>query len=148
MSIESTPVRRADRASIVPGFAGRTALSLCVLVVAASCDRGPDAQALAELQAKCDRAVADWLQKQGSLGADYAAEPHYDHGGQRCLAHVRGGATAETQFETVVDVQHDRILAGCSAVREAVGDTACQVNGEPVSRAAGRKTIDRLTGQR
>lgn len=136
---------RASRAAMI---VARATLALGVLAGAAGCERGPDAQTLAGLQATCDRAVAGWLQKQGTLGADYAAEPHYDHGAQRCLAHVRGGATPETQFETVVDVQHDRILAGCSAVREAVGDTACQVNGESVSRAAGRKTIDRLTGQR
>jgi hypothetical protein len=47
-------------------------------------------------------------------------------------------------------VQHDRILAGCSEVHEAVADTACQVNGESVSRAAGRnhRSADRtaLTG--
>jgi hypothetical protein len=138
-----------DRRGPAASRAARAVAMLALAVLAgAGCDRGPDAQASAGLQATCEREVAGWLEKQVSLGAAYTAEPRYDHEGQRCLAHVSGGEQPGTRFDTVVEVQHDRILAGCSDAREAVGDTPCQVNGEPVSREAGRRTIDRLTGRK
>lgn len=125
----------------------RRCVALALLLLVGGCERGPTEDQLAGLADDCARDVDAWRAKQDSLGAAYDARAHYDTQAARCVAHVRGSDAAGAQFESVVDVRLDRVIAGCSDVREAVGDTPCQVGGQPASRAAGRKTIDRLTGQ-
>ena len=128
-------------------IAALTTLLTLSAVLNAGCERGPDPAEIAAKQAGCNRQVADWQRRQETVGAAYEAKAHFDAGSGRCLAHVVGGETAANRFESVVDVGNDVVIAGCSAVREAMGDTPCQVNGEPASGPAGRMTIKRLTGQ-
>jgi hypothetical protein len=126
---------------------GATAFALLLMLTATGCERGPSAEDVAQQESACHRQVTDWVGKQKGLGAIYDARPYYDAQRDRCIAHVRGGDAPASRFEAVVDVQQDRVIAGCSEAREAVGDTPCQVDGKPASRSAGRLTIDRLTGQ-
>jgi hypothetical protein len=123
-------------------------LGLALGLTLAGCDRGPSQQQIAAATAACVEQVDGWLAKQGGLGATYEATPHYERKGARCYAYVRGGDSPANHFESVVDVEHDRVVAGCSETRAAMGDTPCQVNGEPASGSAGRMTIERLTGGR
>jgi hypothetical protein len=122
-------------------------MTLASAVSLGGCERGPSAEQRAALAATCEHDVDAWRARQDSLGAAYDARAYYDHAAERCVAHVTGGEAVGTRFESVVDVRRDRVIAGCSEVREAVGDTPCQVDGQPASGSAGRMTIDRLTGR-
>jgi hypothetical protein len=136
------------RTPAAAGWILRASSSALLLALAAGgCDRGPAPGDTAKLQSDCERQVDAWVSRQQGFGATYDAQPYYDARAGRCLAHVRGGETPASRFESVVDVQQDRVIAGCSAAREAVGDTPCQVDGKPASGSAGRLTIDRLIGR-
>jgi hypothetical protein len=121
--------------------------ALLLALVASGCERGPAPGDTAKLQAACERQVDAWVGRQQGFGATYDVQPYYDARSGRCLAHVQGGDAPASRFESVVDVQRDRVIAGCAAAREAVGDTPCQVDGKPASGSAGRLTIDRMIGR-
>lgn len=136
------------RTSVGAGSILRASSSALLLaLVASACERGPAPEETAQLQSACEREVDAWVSRQQGFGATYEAQSYYDARTGRCLAHVRGGDAPASRFESVVDVKQDRVIAGCSAAREAVGDTPCQVDGKPASGSAGRLTIDRLTGR-
>lgn len=118
-----------------------------LLLALAACERGPSAEEVAARESSCRASVAAWEKKQGALGATYQARALIDGKTLRCLAYVEGGDAPGSRFESVIDVERDHVVAGCSDAREAMGDTPCQVAGQSASRAAGRKTIDRLLGR-